>query len=62
MTEQQSNKVNVKKSHTQTAQIVNQRKIEELELTLQRLQHRLRVYKGLDAVNDDVVIAQILGK
>ena len=36
------------------AQIAKQRRITELELIVQRLQHRLRIFEGLRAIEDDV--------
>ena len=53
MAKQQGNEVNVKEGQ---AQIADQRRIEELELVVQRLQHRLRIYEGPEAVNEDLEI------
>ena len=55
MAEQRGNKVNLKEGQTQ---IANQRRTEELELMVQRLQHRLRIYEGLEVVNDDVKVVE----
>ena len=56
MEEQWDNEVNVREG--QTTQTTDQRRIEELELTVQRLQHHLRIYEGLEAFNNDVEVVE----
>ena len=56
MANQRGNEINVREE--QAPQTTNQRRVTELELVVQRLQHHLRIYKHSRAVEDDVEIVE----